>query len=62
MATQTFINLPVKDVARATTFFTEAGFDLDHQLGDDTGARVILGDGASVVLADESSFAGYIAP
>ena len=62
MPTQTFINLPVKDLAKATEFFTRVGFEFDPMLTDGNTTRMILGDGASAILATEPLFAGFIAP
>jgi predicted lactoylglutathione lyase len=62
MATQTFINLPVKDLAKTTEFFTQVGFTFDQQFTDENAARMILGEDASVMLAVEPVFADFIAP
>lgn len=59
---QTFINLPVKDLAKATEFFTEVGFTFDPQFDDGNSSRMILGDETSVMLAVEPMFAGFIQP
>lgn len=52
----TFINLPVRDLARATEFFTALGFSFDPQVTGDNTARVIVSDGASVMLHVEPFF------
>lgn len=61
MATRTFINLPVKDVGKATEFFRHVGFNFDEQFGDENAAFMILGEGSMAMLAAEPFFAGFTA-
>jgi predicted lactoylglutathione lyase len=62
MATQTFVNLPVKDLAKATEFFTKLGFTFDQQFTSENATRMIVSDDTSVMLAVEPFFQGFIAP
>jgi uncharacterized protein len=62
MSTMTFINLPVQDLAKATTFFTELGFAFDRQFTDENATRMIISEDTSVMLAVEPFFEGFIAP
>jgi predicted lactoylglutathione lyase len=62
MATQTFVNLPVKDLAKATEFFTKLGFSFDQQFTSEDATRMIVSDDTSVMLAVEPFFKGFIAP
>ncbi len=62
MAMQTFINLPVKDLTKTTEFFTKLGFSFDQQFSDENGARMIISDDTSVMLAVEPFFKGFITP
>ena len=62
MAIQTFINLPVKDLAKATEFFTKIGFSLDPQFTDESATRMIVSDDTSVMLCREPTFEGFITP
>jgi predicted lactoylglutathione lyase len=62
MAMNTFINLPVKDLAKATEFFTAIGFSFDEQLTDENATRMIISDDTSVMLAVEPLFRGFITP
>jgi uncharacterized protein len=62
MSRMTFINLPVKDLERATAFFTELGFSFDLQFTDETATRMIISDETSVMLAVEPLFQGFVAP
>lgn len=62
MTMKTFINLPVKDLARATEFFTRIGFSFDPQFTDENATRMIISEDTSVMLAVEPFFQGFIAP
>jgi uncharacterized protein len=62
MAMQTFINLPVKDLTRATEFFTAIGFSFDPQFTDENATRMIISDDASAMLLVEPFFNGFISP
>jgi uncharacterized protein len=62
MTVNTFINLPVRDLAKAKEFFTEIGFSFDPQFTDETATRMIVSDDTSVMLCTEPTFKGFIAP
>jgi predicted lactoylglutathione lyase len=62
MTMQTFINLPVKDLRKATDFFAAIGFSFDEQFTDENATRMIISDETSVMLAVEPFFEGFIAP
>lgn len=62
MNRQTFINLPVKDLAKSTKFFTAVGFSFDPVFTDDNATRMVISDEASVMLAVEPFFQGFITP
>jgi predicted lactoylglutathione lyase len=62
MATKTFVNLPVKDLPRATEFFTALGFSFDPQFTDENATRMIISEDTSVMLAVEPFFKGFIEP
>ena len=59
---QTFINLPVKDLGRATGFFRSIGFTFDEVFTDENATRMIVSDETSVMLAVEPFFQGFIQP
>src|SRR5687768_16159764 len=59
---QTFINLPVKDLTRATEFFRSIGFAFDQDFTDEIATRMIVSDETSVMLAVEPFFQGFIQP
>jgi predicted lactoylglutathione lyase len=58
----TFINLPVKNLAKSTEFFTELGFSFDPMFTDENATRMIVSDDTSVMLAVEPFFKGFIEP
>jgi uncharacterized protein len=62
MAMQTFINLPVKDLRKATEFFEALGFSFDPQFTDENATRMIVTDDTSVMLAVEPFFETFITP
>jgi len=62
MAVNTFVNLPVKDLAKATAFFTEIGFVFDPEFTDENATRMIISDDTSVMLCVEPFFATFIGP
>jgi predicted lactoylglutathione lyase len=62
MAMMTFINLPVKDLTKATEFFTRLGFSFDEQFTDENATRMIVSDDTSVMLAVEPFFKGFTEP
>ncbi len=62
MARQTFVNLPVKNLTKATEFFTRLGFTFDQQFTSENATRMIVSDDTSVMLAVEPFFKEFIAP
>ena len=56
MATQIFVNLPVKDLARSTEFFTRLGYKFDPQFTDEKAACMIVSDDIYVMLLLEKFF------
>ena len=59
---KTFINLPVKDLARSTEFFQLLGFHFDKQFTDENATMMVVGEDAAVMLATERFFEGFITP
>lgn len=59
---QTFIDLPVKDLNRATEFFGKLGFSFDPEFTDENATRMIVSDETSVMLLVEPFFESFIAP
>ena len=61
-AMMTFINLPVKDLAKAREFFGSVGFSFDEEFTDENATRMIVSDDTSVMLLVEPLFQIFIVP
>lgn len=59
MPTMTFVNLPVKDLARAKHFFTGLGYCFNEQFEDENTACLVISDLAFVMLHAEPTFARF---
>jgi predicted lactoylglutathione lyase len=62
MAMKTFVNLPVRDLAKTREFFTKIGFSFDEEFTDENATRMIISDDTSVMLCVEPFFRGFITP
>lgn len=56
MATQIFINLPVKDLQKSISFFTHLGFTFNPQFTDESATCMIISGNIYVMLLIESRF------
>ena len=56
MAKKIFINLPVADLQKATTFYTQIGFTNNPQFTDETAACMVLSDEIYVMLLTHPKF------
>lgn len=56
MATQIFVNLPVKDLNKAVAFFTRLGFTFNPQFTDENATCMIVGKDIFVMLLVEKFF------
>lgn len=56
MATQIFVNLPVKDLKKSVAFFTRLGFKFDPKFTDENATCMIVGENIFVMLLVESFF------
>jgi len=59
MATQMFVNLPVKDLDRTMSFFTALGFSFNPQFTNETAACMIINDDCFVMLLREEFFKSF---
>lgn len=59
MARQIFVNLPVKDLTRSITFFTQLGFTFNPQFTDDNATCMIVADNIFVMLLVEGFFQNF---
>lgn len=60
MSRKTFINLPVKDLAKTTEFFSGLGFSFNQQFADENGTCMVISDDTYAMLHLESSFKEFI--
>ena len=57
MSTKIVLNLPVKDLAKSTEFFTKLGFSVNPQFaGEQNMECLVISDDISVMLLSESQF------
>jgi uncharacterized protein len=56
MATQIFVNLPIKDMKRSQDFFKQLGFTFNPQYTNDQGACMVVSDDIYVMLLVEEFF------
>jgi uncharacterized protein len=59
MATQIFVNLPVKDLNKSKEFFEKLGFSFNPQFTNDQGACLIIGENIFAMLLTEPFFATF---
>ena len=56
MATQIFVNLPVKELKRSVDFFSKLGYKFDPKFTDENATCMIVGDNIFVMLLEEDFF------
>ena len=56
MATKIFINLPVKDLSKSITFFTNLGFTFNPQFTDEKAGCMVISENIFAMLLTESYF------
>lgn len=56
MPKQIFVNLPVKDLSKSITFFTELGFSFNAQFTNDDAACMIIEENIYAMLLTEPFF------
>jgi predicted lactoylglutathione lyase len=56
MATQIFVNLPVKDLNRSIEFFTKLGYTFNPKFTDEKATCMIISDTIYVMLLKETFF------
>jgi predicted lactoylglutathione lyase len=56
MATQLYLNLPVKDLNKSVEFFTALGFSFNPDFTDENATCMIVNDNAFVMLLVENFF------
>ena len=61
MPRKIFLNLPVKNLDRSVSFFSQLGFEFEGQFTDQNAASMILSDDAYVMLLVEEFFQTFTA-
>ena len=56
MATQIFVNLPVKDLGKSMDFFKSLGFTFNPQFTDETAACMVVSGDIYVMLLTNAKF------
>lgn len=59
MATQIFINLPVKDLEKSKAFFAHLGYSFNPQFTDENAACMVISDTIYSMLLTEPFFQGF---
>jgi uncharacterized protein len=59
MTKMIFVNLPVTDLARATTFYAALGFTHNPAFSDDAGACMVWSDAIHVMLLTHEKWKGF---
>jgi predicted lactoylglutathione lyase len=55
-----FINLPVADLERTTSFYTALGFSINSRFTDDTAAAIVISDTIVVMAVTRQRFADFV--
>ncbi|TDQ42629.1 VOC family protein [Aureibacillus halotolerans] len=58
-AGQIFVNLPVKDIKRTTTFFTALGFEFNPQFSNENTGCMVISEHIFVMLLEEARFKDF---
>lgn len=53
MATQIFVNLPIKDLDRSKEFFTKIGFSINPQFSNEKAACVVISETIYAMILTE---------
>ena len=59
MATKIFINLPVKNLSKSVTFFTQLGFTFNPQFTDEQATCMIISENIFAMLLVEERFKDF---
>jgi predicted lactoylglutathione lyase len=59
VASQIFVNLPVRDLKRSVDFFTGLGFSFDPRFTDQNATCMIVGENMYAMLLVEKFFGGF---
>lgn len=59
MSRKIFVNLPVKDLAKSTSFFKSLGFRFNPKFSDNTAACMVISDETNVMLLTHDKFKSF---
>jgi predicted lactoylglutathione lyase len=59
MATQIFVNLPVKDLKKSITFFTQLGYTFNPQFTDETATCMVISEDIYTMLLTYPKFQSF---
>lgn len=59
MSRMIFVNLPVRDLSRAMTFFRALGFDFNPQFTDETAACLVISEQIYAMLLTHEKFRSF---
>lgn len=60
IASQIFVNIPVKDLGKSVEFFSKLGFSFNPMFTDGHGACLIIGEGMFAMLLAGKFFTSFI--
>jgi len=60
MATNIFVNLPIKDLEKTKEFFTKLGYSFNQQFSDDKAACLVIAENIYAMLITEPFFKTFI--
>ena len=60
MATQIFVNLPVKDLTKSVEFFTSLGYTFNQQFTNEDATCMVISEDIYVMLLVEKFFKTFI--
>jgi predicted lactoylglutathione lyase len=60
MSKKIFVNLPVKDLKKSMTFFTNLGFNFNKQFTNENGACLVISDEIYAMLLTEKFFMTFM--
>ena len=60
MATNIFVNLPVRDLPKSIAFFTQVGYTFNPQFTDDTATCMVIADNIFAMLLTHDKFKSFI--
>mgnify|MGYP003947683741 CR=1 FL=1 len=60
MKTNMYLNLPVKDLGKSTTFFQKLGFTINPQFTGEQASSMVVNENISIMLLQEKFFQTFI--